>query len=192
MNRILPLVLLIGASTAAAQQASVIRAGMTEAEVRAAFGAPAVVRHSGSRSYLFYTNGCPVRCGSDDVVFLENGRVAMAVLRSPARRISGPGVQGSRPGPAGTEPGAGVELRLPGTRGVSVGRAPSRRIVVGPRTGEAQTQADGYAVRRPAVTDTIRGPLQRADTAAALRPPAPVPGTPPADTVTVRPRPPRP
>ncbi|HET6764992.1 MAG TPA: hypothetical protein VFH27_15010 [Longimicrobiaceae bacterium] len=77
------------AAPAAAQQGS-IRAGMSPDEVRAAFGAPARTRDEGDWSYWFYNNGCPVRCGSDDVVFLQNGKVVAAVLRTGVRNFEGP------------------------------------------------------------------------------------------------------
>ncbi|MDQ3556917.1 MAG: outer membrane protein assembly factor BamE, partial [Gemmatimonadota bacterium] len=82
--------LLLALPTAAAAQTGPIRAGMSEAEVRSAFGAPALTRTSGEWSYLFYRNACTPRCGSDDVVFLRDGAVVTAVLRTPARRFSGP------------------------------------------------------------------------------------------------------
>lgn len=67
-----------------------IRAGMTAADVRAAFGEPATTRETDGWTYLFYHNGCPRRCGSDDVVFLRDGRVVAAVLRTSRRRMEGP------------------------------------------------------------------------------------------------------
>lgn len=79
--------LLLAAAPAGAQE---IRAGMTADQVRAAFGAPARTREQGNWTYYFYSNGCPVRCGSDDVVFLQDGRVVAAVLRTEARRFAGP------------------------------------------------------------------------------------------------------
>ena len=82
------LALLLGAGAAEAQ--ATIRPGMTRAEVEAAFGQPAAVRTADGWTYLYYPNGCPRRCGSDDVVFLRDGRVVAAVLRSPRRRFAGP------------------------------------------------------------------------------------------------------
>lgn len=158
---------LIICSPLAAQRAAV-QPGMTEPEVRRILGEPEVVRRVSSRAYLFYANGCPIRCGMDDVVFLDNGRVTRVFLRAPTRSASG------------------VRMTVPGSRGVSVGRSP-RRIVVGPRPGATSRPADGLARPAGAVGDTVRGPLQRSDTTAALRPPTPVPGTPPADTAAPRP-----
>ncbi|MFL5381340.1 MAG: hypothetical protein ACJ8GN_02315 [Longimicrobiaceae bacterium] len=75
----------------AAAQRGMIAEGMTPAQVRDIFGAPARTRDAGEWSYWFYSNGCPVRCGSDDVVFFRNEKVVAAVLRTRVRLISGPG-----------------------------------------------------------------------------------------------------
>ncbi|HLL81605.1 MAG TPA: outer membrane protein assembly factor BamE, partial [Longimicrobium sp.] len=76
--RILAVALLAAASPAAAQT---ISPGMTTAQVRSLLGAPVTVRSVGEWSYLYYLNGCAVRCGSDDVVFIQNDRVVAAVFR---------------------------------------------------------------------------------------------------------------
>ncbi|HEU4453582.1 MAG TPA: hypothetical protein VFR81_11015 [Longimicrobium sp.] len=77
-----------GASPALAQR--VISEGMSGDQVRSVFGAPATVRTTGDWQYWYYHNGCPNRCGSDDVVFFREGRVVAAVLRTQRRRFSGP------------------------------------------------------------------------------------------------------
>lgn len=193
------LLALAAAGPAGAQARTSIGPGMTEADVRRVFGEPTVRRQAADRTYLFYANGCPVRCGSDDVVFLEADRVIAAVLRTPARHFAGPAVLGSPP-PSGGTPSPrraerplrseGIEVQVPGSARTTVGaKRPARRIVVGRRDGELAAPADGFRTRRSATTDTIRGPLQRADTAAALSPPAPVPGTPPASGTPARPQP---
>jgi hypothetical protein len=79
--------LLAAASPAAAQT---ISPGMTTAQVRSQLGEPVTVRSAGDWSYLYYLNGCAVRCGSDDVVFIQNGRVVAAVFRTGRRRFAGP------------------------------------------------------------------------------------------------------
>jgi hypothetical protein len=76
------------ASPALAQ--AVVSEGMSAEQVRGAFGAPATVRTQGDWQYWYYHNGCPNRCGSDDVVFFREGRVVAAVLRTQRRRFSGP------------------------------------------------------------------------------------------------------
>jgi hypothetical protein len=78
---------LLAAAPAAAQRT--ISPGMTEAQVRAALGEPATSRSTAGWTYLYYHNGCPIRCGSDDVVFLEDGKVVAAVFRTGARRFTG-------------------------------------------------------------------------------------------------------
>jgi hypothetical protein len=82
-------VLVMAAAAPAVAQRS-IAAGMTPAQVRSAFGAPATTRTAGDWTYWYYQNGCPRRCGSDDVVFFRQDQVVAAVLRTGARRISGP------------------------------------------------------------------------------------------------------
>jgi hypothetical protein len=69
---------LLAASSPAAAQT--ISPGMTSAQVRSV----------GDWSYLYYLNGCAVRCGSDDVVFIQNDRVVAAVFRTGSRRFAGP------------------------------------------------------------------------------------------------------
>lgn len=80
--------LLLAAGPAAGQ--AVISPGMTAEQVRERFGAPATSRVSGEWTYWYYHNGCPVRCGSDDVVFFRDDRVVAAVLRTARRRFAGP------------------------------------------------------------------------------------------------------
>jgi hypothetical protein len=83
--------LALGALCIAAPAAGqTIAQGMTPAEVQAEFGAPATSRNAGDWSYWYYHNGCPNRCGSDDVVFFQNERVVAAVLRTGRRRYRGP------------------------------------------------------------------------------------------------------
>jgi hypothetical protein len=81
------------AAAKAAPSVPTIARGMSESEVRAAFGEPVTSRTVGRWTYLFYLNGCGGRCGSDDVVMLEAGQVVTAVLRTPERRF----VKGATP-----------------------------------------------------------------------------------------------
>jgi hypothetical protein len=132
------LAVLLPSAPAAAQT---VRAGMTESQVRSALGEPAATRRSDDGwSYLFYLNGCAVRCGSDDVVFLQEGRVVTAVFRTPRRRFAGPAASsvlegssvaparpaaGSRARAVEPEPGqatvTGIRVTLPGSEEMSVG-----------------------------------------------------------------------
>ncbi len=78
-----------GAGRAAAQATIAIKPGMSEAEVRAAWGEPLTVRKTGVMSYLYYRNDCLKRCGTYDIVFLEHGQVVDAVVRDQHRRYDG-------------------------------------------------------------------------------------------------------
>lgn len=81
--------LLAGAGRATAQTVSSIKPGMSEAQVRAAWGEPLTVRTIGAMSYLYYRNDCLKRCGTYDIVFLEHGQVVDAVVRDQHRRYDG-------------------------------------------------------------------------------------------------------
>ncbi len=72
-----------------AQDLKTIRPGMTEAEVRIAWGDPFTVKQAGVMSYLYYRNDCLERCGTYDVVFLEKGQVIDAVVRDSQRHYDG-------------------------------------------------------------------------------------------------------
>jgi hypothetical protein len=72
-----------------AQEPVAIRPGMTEAEVRAAWGEPLTVRKTGDMTYLYFRNDCFRRCGTWDVVFLEGGQVVDAIVRDSHRRYDG-------------------------------------------------------------------------------------------------------
>lgn len=132
-----------------ASAAQTVRAGMTESQVRSALGAPAATRRAPDGwSYLFYLNGCAVRCGSDDVVFLREDRVVTAVFRTARRRFAGPApaavleggpAESARSAPSGAarpstggrpravEPASGratvtgIRVTLPGSEDMSVG-----------------------------------------------------------------------
>ena len=130
------------AAPAAAQQGS-IRAGMSPDEVRAAFGAPARTRDEGDWAYWFYNNGCPVRCGSDDVVFLQNGKVVAAVLRTGVRNFEGPAASSAIASIEGLPP---TETGLVHVRP----RRAAHRRPAAPRTPRAATST----ASRPAPSNT--------------------------------------
>ncbi|HEX8275159.1 MAG TPA: hypothetical protein VF615_21170 [Longimicrobiaceae bacterium] len=127
---------LLPSAPAAAQT---VRAGMTEGQVRSALGAPATTRSSGDGwTYLFYPNGCAVRCGSDDVVFLQGDRVVTAVFRTPRRRFAGPAaaqvLEGSAPAaPARSASPAGGTRPASGGRPRAVEPAPGQATITGIR-----------------------------------------------------------
>jgi hypothetical protein len=70
-------------------QVPTIDPGMTESQVIARLGQPISTRSFQSFTYLFYRNGCEKKCGMNDIVTLDSGRVVDAVFRSPRRHYSG-------------------------------------------------------------------------------------------------------
>jgi hypothetical protein len=66
-----------------------VRPGMTEAEVRARWGAPLATRTANDWTYLFYRNAHARRAGFEDVVFLQHGQVMDAIVRSPDHVYAG-------------------------------------------------------------------------------------------------------
>ncbi|MBK7348528.1 MAG: outer membrane protein assembly factor BamE [Gemmatimonadetes bacterium] len=85
------LLTLLAAGPATAQAPAVvsIKPGMTEAQVREAWGTPLTRRSHGIMSYLYYRNDCLQRCGTYDIVFLEQGQVIDAIVRDSRRRYDG-------------------------------------------------------------------------------------------------------
>jgi hypothetical protein len=81
----------------------IVRPGMTEAAVQAAWGAPSGSRVRGDYKYLFFANNCQPACGIQDVVMLERGQVVDAIARDPRHRYAG--VSSS---PAGRTPSATI------------------------------------------------------------------------------------
>jgi hypothetical protein len=79
----------LGVPAARAQDVKTIRPGMTEAEVRAAWGEPVTVRKAGEYAYLFYENGCLRACGTYDLVILQGGQVVDAIARGKTHRYDG-------------------------------------------------------------------------------------------------------
>jgi hypothetical protein len=76
---------------AAAGPASIatIAPGMAVAEVEAAWGKAGVTRTDGDQTFLFYRNDCLKRCGTFDVVMLQDGKVVDAIVRASYHRYSG-------------------------------------------------------------------------------------------------------
>ncbi len=118
---------LLGTAPLAAQDTTAaIRPGMTETDVRARWGDPAIVRRLNDWTYLFYRNGMERQIGYYDTVFLQNGQVMDAIVRSPEHQYLG---QSSSPAdrapvftppsqpPAANAPGAviGVHVNPPAT-----------------------------------------------------------------------------
>lgn len=130
-----------------------VRAGMTLSEVRGTLGDPAAVRVAGDWTYLFYANGCPVRCGSDDVVFLRDGQVVSAVFRTRRRRFVGPAA-------ASVLEGTPAAARAPRSR--APGTPPDREERTGAardagRPGEPSRAVQGIRIRVPGTEDVSTG-----------------------------------
>ncbi|HZI22837.1 MAG TPA: hypothetical protein VFD76_09965 [Gemmatimonadales bacterium] len=96
-----------------------IAPGMAEKDIYSLWGPPIAVRHQGDMTFLYFRNGCEYTCGTEDVVFLQNGQVVDAVLRWP-----GHGYSGQSSSPAATPPhgparpgGDTLTVKSPSTRG---------------------------------------------------------------------------
>jgi hypothetical protein len=114
-----------------------IAQGMSPDQVRSVFGSPARTRAEGEWTYWFYSNGCPNRCGSDDVVFFRGDQVIAAVLRTRGRRIDAPPAADAIGGEGGAEDAAAVRAQAAPVNTQGGGRATSRgRVIVRGRSRE--------------------------------------------------------
>ena len=82
-------ILMLSAAPLVAQTPATIDSGMTRDQVVAKLGEPLSVRSYDSRTYLLYKNGCEKKCGMNDLVVLDSGKVVDAVFRSADRKYSG-------------------------------------------------------------------------------------------------------
>ena len=73
----------------AAPTPAMVRPGMTEAQVRQAWGDPDIVRHANEWTYLMYRNFDERHVGYLDTVFLQNGQVVDCITRSPGHVYAG-------------------------------------------------------------------------------------------------------
>lgn len=89
---------------AAQDSAHAIRPGMTAADVEAAWGKPVATRTEGNQTYFFYRNDCLKRCGTFDVVFLQDGQVVDAIVRASYHRYDGTSSSPADRKPAFTPP----------------------------------------------------------------------------------------
>lgn len=90
--RALFVVLAISASALGAQTgkpAATIDPGMTREQVVAKIGEPLSSRSYQGFTYLLYKNGCEKKCGMNDLVVLDSGKVVDAVFRARGRAYSG-------------------------------------------------------------------------------------------------------
>jgi hypothetical protein len=87
--QVMTMLALAAAPAVYAQEVKTIRPGMSEAEVRAAWGEPVTSRKTGDFAYLFYQNGCLRSCGTYDVVILQGGQVVDAIARGKDHQYDG-------------------------------------------------------------------------------------------------------
>jgi hypothetical protein len=183
--------LLLTAATPALGQTT-IAPGMTTEQVRDRFGAPATTRAQGDWTYWYYHNGCPVRCGSDDVVFFQNERVVAAVLRTSRRRFAGPAADDALGAAADRAPAADVEGRAT-VGGVRVEGMPPSNLITTPapdvpvnqpregQPGEPSTIVITQPDPAPADRAIPPVPVNRAREGQAGEPSSIIITTPPAD-----------
>jgi len=87
--RALITVLCVSASALGAQTPATIDPGMTREQVVAKIGEPLSSRSYQGFTYLLYKNGCEKKCGMNDLVVLDSGKVVDAVFRAKNRTYSG-------------------------------------------------------------------------------------------------------
>jgi hypothetical protein len=105
---------LAAAKPAAAKQAtSTIDSGMTRAQVVAKLGEPLSARSYGGHEYLLYKNGCEKKCGMNDLVVLDSGKVIDAVFRSGGRQYSGTSSSPKMILAADAKRGTGAPMKVP-------------------------------------------------------------------------------
>jgi hypothetical protein len=102
------MLLLFAVSNARAQDVKTIKPGMTDAQVREQWGEPLTVKKIGIMSYMYYRSNCLKKCGTNDVVFLENGQVIDAVVRDKSRKYDGIASSPADRKPEPTAPAAGA------------------------------------------------------------------------------------
>ena len=101
------------AGPVAAQTPATIDPGMTRAQVVATLGEPLSAREYQGHAYLLYKNGCEKKCGMNDLVVLDSGKVVDAVFRSHARHYSGTSSSPQMITASDAKRGAGAPLKTP-------------------------------------------------------------------------------
>lgn len=79
----------VAAFTMQSQGPATIDSGMTREQVVAKLGEPLSTRSYEGHTYLLYRNGCEKKCGMNDLVVLDSGKVVDAVFRSRGRTYTG-------------------------------------------------------------------------------------------------------
>ena len=95
------------------QAPSTIDSGMTRAQVVAKLGEPLSARSYGGHEYLLYKNGCEKKCGMNDLVVLDSGKVIDAVFRSGARQYTGTSSSPKMILAADAKRGTGAPMKVP-------------------------------------------------------------------------------
>jgi SmpA/OmlA family protein len=83
------IIALVAALTMPSQGPATIDPGMSREQVVAKLGEPLSTRSYDGHTYLLYRNGCEKKCGMNDLVVLDSGKVVDAVFRSGNRKYSG-------------------------------------------------------------------------------------------------------
>jgi len=73
----------------ASKASPTIDPGMSREQVVAKIGEPLSSRSYQGYTYLLYKNGCEKKCGMNDLVVLDSGKVVDAVFRAHGRAYSG-------------------------------------------------------------------------------------------------------
>jgi len=103
----------VATKPAATETPSTIDPGMTRAQVVAKLGEPLSTRSYDGHTYLLYKNGCEKKCGMNDLVVLDSGKVVDAVFRSGARHYSGTSSSPKMILAADAKRGAGAPMKVP-------------------------------------------------------------------------------
>jgi hypothetical protein len=89
MRSLIAVAALAVSATVLPAQAAKIDPGMTKDQVVAKLGEPLSVRSRNSFTYLLFRNGCEKKCGMNDLVVLDSGKVIDAVFRASNREFTG-------------------------------------------------------------------------------------------------------
>ena len=113
MRIVIALAASIIAAPLAAQAPATVDPGMNRAQVVAKLGEPLSAREYQGHAYLLYKNGCEKKCGMNDLVVLDSGKVVDAVFRSHARHYSGTSSSPQMITASDAKRGAGAPLKTP-------------------------------------------------------------------------------
>lgn len=154
MRRLVFTLIVLGvvAALPAHAQAS-IDPGMSRAEVIERLGKPVGESSTGQYRYLFYQNGCEVKCGMQDLVILQDDMVVDAIFRSSKRTFTG-----MSSSPNGITPEAGGNRRA--TEG-------SGNIKITPSAEGASDRSGGGIVTGTAPAPAVPKPTTPAQQPAA-------------------------